>query len=241
MADEALRVAAMFGSLQRAQEARAAGAELDAVDEDGSAAIHNAAANGSADVVQYLLEQKAQVDLANADDRTPLNLAADHGHESVGRLLLRHGGTLDAGAVAGLAAADKAARVAEASVGVDVEGCALHFAAFHGRVPMIEYLLSEGVLSSIDPTDDSDKTPLHWAAQNGHAEACELLVRSGAELSAVCRHGTFRQGLTPLELAEHEGQAAAAKLLQRATHNRALWRGAQSTSRSGPYCCCCSS
>ena len=59
MADEALRVAAMFGSLQRAQEARAAGAELDAVDEDGCAATLDEDGDNNIDKHEFLRQMRA--------------------------------------------------------------------------------------------------------------------------------------------------------------------------------------
>lgn len=44
-------------------------------------------------------------------------------------------------------------------------------------------------------------TPLHWAAQNGHAEVAALLVKYGAGMSLVNKFG-----LTPADIAHQIGR-----------------------------------
>ena len=69
---------------------------------------------------------------------------------------------------------------------------------------------------------------------------CQQHGNAAAFGSALRRFGWIHTDvLTPLELAEHEGQAAVVKLLQRATHSRALWCGAQSTHAQARIVCCC--
>jgi ankyrin repeat protein len=53
-----------------------------------------------------------------------------------------------------------------------------------------------------------DMTALHFAAQNGHAEICRLLITAGAPVNSKTR-----KQVTPLHLACQKGHAAAVKLL----------------------------
>ncbi len=52
------------------------------------------------------------------------------------------------------------------------------------------------------------KTPLHWAAENDHADAARLLLDGGADLARVTTWGA-----TPLEWAGYLGSRAVAELL----------------------------
>lgn len=44
-------------------------------------------------------------------------------------------------------------------------------------------------LGQQNATDKMGYTPLHYAARNGHLEACEILLRSGANVNAVTTSG----------------------------------------------------
>lgn len=61
------------------------------------------------------------------------------------------------------------------------------FAAQYGDLDRIEKLLSQG--TSADSRDRSGYTALHYAARNGHVEACECLLRNGADVNAVTKSG----------------------------------------------------
>lgn len=70
-------------------------------------------------------------------------------------------------------------------------------AAKNGIPGIVEALLGTGYL---DPTehDEHRKTPLHYAAQEGHSEALRLLLQAGAEVDVVANH---TERTTPLHLA----------------------------------------
>ena len=51
-----------------------------------------------------------------------------------------------------------------------------------------------------DPRENSGKTPLHFAAQQGHADVCVALLVNGADKNP--RH---KSGRTPLHLAAYLG------------------------------------
>src|SRR2546421_418174 len=57
-------------------------------------------------------------------------------------------------------------------------------------------------------TDTYHRTPVSWAAENGHEEAVELLVKRGADLNL-----TDKLGRTPLSYAAQNGHKAVVELL----------------------------
>ena len=66
----------------------AAGARVDAADNNGHTPLHYAAEHGHADVVRALLEAGARADTASSDGNTPLQWAAEHGHADRMRALI---------------------------------------------------------------------------------------------------------------------------------------------------------
>ena len=52
-------------------------------------------------------------------------------------------------------------------------------------------------------------TPLHWAVQNGHISVVDLLLRSGAEISAKNKFD-----LTPHDIAEQIGRSDISQLIE---------------------------
>ena len=59
----------------------AAGADPDARNKDGNAAMHLAAWRGDCDELTELIRRKGKVNVANMDGNTPLHFAALRGHQ----------------------------------------------------------------------------------------------------------------------------------------------------------------
>ena len=115
------------GDAAAAAAAIAAGAEVNAADEDGWTALHLAALNDRAAVVELLLAQPGvDVNARTKWRSTPLILAVSRGHAAPARLLLDHPGI-------------------EIDARADCYGrTALIEAARHGHLELAALLLGEG-------------------------------------------------------------------------------------------------
>lgn len=131
------------------------------------APIQVAARNGWRDDVAEALAAGADIDAPDIYGNSALQNASDKDQIEVVHLLLQ-----------------KHAKV----------GGAIFAAASRGHVRVLEALLAAG--STVDARDNEQKTPLHWAAVNGYAEAVALLVKHGADPKAKDKWGH-----TPIELA----------------------------------------
>ena len=76
----------------------------------------------------------------------------------------------------------------------------------------------------VDVVDNVKRTPLHWAAHNGHYECAEELIRHGAKVNVADRHGS-----SPLHLAARQLHHKVVKLL---IDNRADVNAADNDKRS---------
>ena len=74
-----------------AQKLLELGADVNAQDDDGDAALHGAARNGNVEILGILLDKGADPNLKNKQGGTPLMWAAVFGHEDAARWLIEHG------------------------------------------------------------------------------------------------------------------------------------------------------
>ena len=127
-----------------------------------------------------------------------LCIASEHGHVDLARLLILAGVTVNRHSTRGLTP--------------------LFIAASQGHEPMARLLLSHGAGPSEANTDGSARTPLYASAKRGDVDILERLLDASADVRGRARHRKASptapaQWLTPLEVASHHGQAAAAALL----------------------------
>jgi len=137
-----------------------AGANPKAKDEFGFNAMHEACKKGMANLVRRLVVHRELLE----DMISPLHGAAIYGHSEVCEILLKAG--------ANVLAIDE-------QTGSNV----LHAAVGSGKVEVVRLFLSHRQL--IDARNKAGFTPLLYAAQSGHKEICDLLLKSGANPQAI--------------------------------------------------------
>ncbi len=169
-----------------------AGADLEAVDDDGETALCIAASHGgSPEVVRLLLANGASVDHANGDGARPINLAAldeeDAGVEST-TLLVKHGANLRSmnGASTPLLSAclggrlETVTRLVEAGADVnELTGgrTALHIAIGRDNEKIVEYLLANGADCTIQDPVQSPPLDALGLAERLKAKRCLRVLR----------------------------------------------------------------
>ena len=137
-----------------------AGADPNISTDVHTTALSWAAAEGSEESIQLLLNQAGiELDIPNQSGQTPLLRAADAGHTKCIRMLL-----------------DKGANVKH----VDNEGrTALSLAAIKGHKVVAKILLKHD--AEINAQDKKGNTPLALAAENNHDAVVRFLLESGAD------------------------------------------------------------
>jgi ankyrin len=163
-----------------------AGADVNAEAVDGGTALHEAACTGSFSKVCRLLEAGAIVEKADTA-RSLLHAAIEGGNLNVFEILK--------------------ARGAQIEPCLENTTTLMHTAATYDRVTIMRKLLKLQ-RDAINVADQTGKTPLHLAAQNGHVGVVNLLLNAGSNV-----HTKDRTGMTPLHFAAAEGNEKIVKIL----------------------------
>ncbi|MEZ0260272.1 MAG: ankyrin repeat domain-containing protein [Alphaproteobacteria bacterium] len=148
------------------------GARLHVSDHDDKTALHIAAENGQAKMIEFLLSKGAEPKGVDEDGNIPLALALKAGHEAASLALVK--------AEFNSAAKDKRG-----------------FGLLHHAVEfefVVAALLGKGL--AVDDKTEKDETPLHIAAEKNAVGAARRLLAAGANINA--QNGS---GMTPLIIA----------------------------------------
>lgn len=186
-----LHVSAAAGKLQMAKLLleRGASESLLTISSSGRIPLVEAVVNGHHDMVELLLYKGGNHQLSISDDKgyTPLNTAASCGQAIAVEILLDHG--------ADPTSVTRSCRTT------------LNNATLSGHLSVVKILLERGpdALASLSDTDGW--SPIHAAAQFGHVETAELLLRHGADHTA-----RNNEGVTPLHSTAFQGNAQLASL-----------------------------
>lgn len=163
------------------------GMEADTTDQRGNTLLMIASRLGYVDMVQMLLGRKASVARQTPAGDTALLMASLGGHLEVVKLLVEAG----------------------APVQTRTGWQPIHYAAFGGSAPVIEYLLDHGAdKNALAPSNRF--TPVMLAVRNGNGDAAKLLIARGADLS-----NRSAGGETALTIAERKEDSALISLLKR--------------------------
>jgi hypothetical protein len=173
------------------------GADLESKDNNGRTPLSWAAENGHEAVVKLLLEKGA--DLESKDEyngQTPLSWAAENGHEAVVKLLLEKGADLESkdkewgpdAAVVGCRERARGGRQAAAREGrrpgvkrQEVAGRRCRGLQRTGT-RRSSSCCSRRAPTWSQKTRELGRTPLSWAAENGHEAVVKLLLEKGADI-----------------------------------------------------------
>ncbi|KAM0665111.1 hypothetical protein ACQRIU_005372 [Beauveria bassiana] len=173
-----LRSAARRGNLEDTKAAVERGANVNSRSMDGKTALHEAAYQGHADVVEFLLARPdVEVNTFDSYGRTPLHEAAQQGREKILKFLL-----------------------ARPDVDVntfDIYGrTPLHDCRGYQNGKIARMLLLEAAADP-NPADEEGRTPLHTAIYQDHLYLLRILIEAGADVDRA-----DNRGITPRMLAE---------------------------------------
>jgi ankyrin repeat protein len=146
------------GDVERVSFLLKVGAEVEARDAEGTAALHWAGRKGHASIVRLLLDKGADVKARDWHAWTPLHCAGMKGHASVVLLLLDKGADVNATTPALL--------------------MPLHLASMEGHKAVVRLLLDRG--ANVKATTTGGRASLHYAIEKGHAPVVRLLREAGA-------------------------------------------------------------
>ena len=161
-------------------------------------ALHIAAYRGYVELAATLLGYNALVNAKNQLGKTPLYNAILQGHYKLVRIFLAQGGHCekDFFYMAGyMGHMDVLKILLEPGPKKDQKNAdgrtLLHGAAISGTKEIVQFVDD----SDIDARDHAFKTPMHYAAENGHAAMVQALLERNANIDAL-----DEQGRTPLLL-----------------------------------------
>lgn len=167
---------------------------------EGSVALHVAAASGSKEAGEYLLNRGFSTDEKDAVGRTPLMTAVTADKPEMVKWLLRQGADPkqkdENGFIALMLAVNEGSKASvEELAPYHRENLddALLVASLVGKAEVIDALTNYG--ASVYARMEDGRTPLMLAAQNGHMEAAEMLIDIGASRFATLENGDTAQSM----------------------------------------------
>eukprot|EP01112_Ceratiomyxa_fruticulosa_P010630 TRINITY_DN281_c0_g1_i1.p1 TRINITY_DN281_c0_g1~~TRINITY_DN281_c0_g1_i1.p1 ORF type:complete len:657 (-),score=95.88 TRINITY_DN281_c0_g1_i1:49-2019(-) len=147
------------------------GADLRAVDSDGSTLLHVSAFYGDLETIKFLIEKGLVLDQPNNNKYTPFLFSCLSGNLEVVQFFLSHGANIHQRTKS-------------------LESC-IHLASAHHNI-VLEFL-NRGIF--VDSRKDNKETPLHIAMRDGNWRVGKLLIEHGANITLE-----NAKGKTPIEV-----------------------------------------
>ncbi|NXO24390.1 ASB10 protein, partial [Cisticola juncidis] len=168
----ALHAACAAGSAGCVRLLLGAGADPEAVSEDGYRPLHLCKSSDSIECVRQLLQRGARVNSQTEEEKdTALHVAARHGLAEHVQLLLHHGAELEV-------------QNKEGQTPLNAACAQRHQPQDMARYYRVCQLLVEGG-ASINAADRDRQHPLHLACKNANAQIAELLLARGANVNVM--------------------------------------------------------
>jgi ankyrin repeat protein len=226
----ALHEAARAGALKVVQGLLSAGADVATRSNRLRTPLHQAAENGHLEVVQRLLDAGAAIHAKDHKEETALHIAC-HTRCDKNLGVIKHllGSGASVSEPAGLdrmggrlpphqAALSGFKEAVELFLDIgfnkgstDAKGFQMiHYAASHGHVDVLKFLLERGTATSFGTRIEGDR-PLHLAARAGHEEAVSVLCKSGANVNI----GAWKDGCYPIHYAARSGHVKVISVLHK--------------------------
>ena len=181
-----LHVATFSGNLRLLEVLVKHGADVNALNDEGSTPLLYISQAGRAEVMDWLIEHGAKLDARNDLNETALSYPLVNGFQGL---------------------VEKLWPRAEALKTRDLlEKYPLHRAAYLGYEQPAAFLLEKGL--PVDSRDESGRTPFQRAAQGGNVKLARMLLAKGAEVDAKDPDGS-----TPLHLAVKKGREEMVRFL----------------------------
>ena len=163
------------------------------VPSSGYTALHHAAKEGHAEIVEFLVESGANFTLETRKGFTPLHLAVKYANLAELKFLVDVGCDINARALGGLTC--------------------LHIAAHYAHVEITKKLLELGADPSISAAR-TGHTSLHVASRQANLDILRLLLEAGAPTGA-----TTKQGFTAVHLSAFAGSVELLKGMVKKSNN----------------------
>lgn len=182
--DAQLVAEAAKGSVKRMQLLLLAGADVNAVDDEGSSPLRAAIMSQNTNAVKFLIENGADVSHLGKQGETPIFTAVRNRNNDVRDLLIAAGARMDS---------------------VDKDGnTLLMVAAEAGNKAFVQKLLEHGI--EVNVCNSNGETALHFAVSN--PESLKLLLANGADINVL-----DKQGYSPLMKAVKQQNVEAVQVL----------------------------
>jgi len=205
------------------------GVPIDGALDDDVTALMAAAARGATRIVDLLLDAGANIDACDTSGRTALIFACEGDVEDAVLVLVRRGAGVAArtrgySALDVACAAGRARAVAALMDLPEVRACA-NLPASNGWTPLVAAAVRNSTATVdallahdevlVDEVVDAGWTALGFAAQEGHVEVAERLLRRGAQVDIPRKSkvSSDEEGATPLLSAAANGHIEMIKLL----------------------------
>lgn len=198
-------------------------------DSHGNTILHRAIDFGNIRLCRLILEKGAKVNVCRDNFATPLHIAASAGDLELVKLLVSHGANIEALNLTSETPLHKAAKHSRTTVieFLVKEGADIDADEQNNKTPLIlasanvskESLASARTLldnnADLTQIDSSEKTALHWAAEENVIEVMKLLLEkvSKSKKLRYLIEATDRFANTPLHIAAKKGFRPIVNLL----------------------------